>query len=117
MNSKRLLMKLPRSLRKSKQLLKNKTSIQKLVPFSRFIVADYSMTPLFLPKDRVITLNWSKIEPKDVVVFKNGENFFIKRIIKIQNGIFFVTGDNKKQSLVVSKVKREQIVGKVIGKY
>ena len=75
------------------------------------------MLPKFKPNDRVLTFNWSKISPKDVVVFKNSVKLLIKRVEKIQNLIFLVAGDNKAANSLVRRVKKAQIVGKVVAKY
>lgn len=53
----------------------------------------------------------------DIVMFRHGGKNFIKRISKVQNGKYYLTGDNKKDSLDSRKIgwiSREQILGKVL---
>jgi len=75
------------------------------------------MIPAFRPDDHVLTLNWTQPKVSDVVVFKDNDRYFLKRIIKIKKNLFYVSGDNKKESLVLGPMVKKQVVGKVILKY
>lgn len=53
----------------------------------------------------------------DIVAFRQGDKVFIKRIKKVLNDKYFLTGDNKQDSLDSRKlgfISRKQILGKVI---
>lgn len=53
----------------------------------------------------------------DIIVFQRGEKTFIKRIQKIENGRYFLVGDNQNDSMDSRKfgwIHGKQIVGKVI---
>lgn len=91
-------------------------------PISRFKVSDLSMSPTLKDGDYVLT---SQIPYKirgpnvnDIVVIKIDNKYLIKRIARIlNNGSYFVLGDNQKaskDSRHFGPIKREQIVGKVI---
>lgn len=87
---------------------------------SRFVILGKSMEPAFFQNQTIIASSIPYIfsEPKigDVVVFKD-EKVFLKRIEKIKEGKYFLTGDNKKNSLDSRKIGwivRQKILGKVI---
>ena len=75
------------------------------------------MMPAFRPGDHVLTFNWGRIDPGDVVVFNLEGKNLIKRVDKIVDNCLYISGDNKKQSSKMEPVKKDQIVGKVILKY
>ena len=75
------------------------------------------MEPAFYDGDHVLTFNWIKLKTGDVVVFKSGDIWKIKRVIKTSADSVFVAGDNKKLSSREESVERKQVVGKVILKY
>lgn len=75
------------------------------------------MLPAFKPGDRVVTFNWAKPKIGDVVVFKEGEKNFIKRVKNIKGTTYYVFGDNKKESSRVAPFSKNKIIGKVIYKY
>lgn len=83
-----------------------------------FKVSGHSMLPTFAPNDRIIatSLVYKIIHPKvnDIIIFKNEKKLIIKRIAKINNKQFYVDGDNKKDTLSVGWIKRQDIIGKVI---
>ena len=79
------------------------------------------MTPTFSEDDNVlassIPLLFSKPKKGDVVVFEKYNRLYIKRIDKIENGKYFLVGDNKSDSFDSRRfgsVTRSQIKGKVI---
>ena len=75
------------------------------------------MEPSYYEGDRVLTFNFSKLKKNDVVVFRFSGQFHLKRIIRIENGLFYVDGDNKYVSTKYRPIKRELIIGKVVFKY
>lgn len=83
------------------------------------------MEPLLRNQDTLLVSNlpylFKKPKINDIVVFeyKKG-NMMIKRIIGIRNNKFFVTGDNKKDSLdsrSFGEISKNRILGKVIYKF
>ena len=85
-----------------------------------FKVSGHSMMPTINPNEKVLvssTPYWF-VRPKigDAIVFKYDKKFLIKKISKIENGKYKVTGENEKDSLKVPKLNRKEIVGKVIMK-
>lgn len=50
----------------------------------------------------------------EMVVFKDKENFIIKRIRKVNRKKYYVRGDNRLDSKEFGWIKREQILAKVI---
>ncbi len=86
-------------------------------PFSRFIVKDHSMEPIFREFDRVITYNWGKIQKGSVVVFKQDSQFLIKRVKELESDSCVAVSDNKKLAKREYKVKLADIIGRAILKY
>lgn len=92
---------------------------------SRFKIYGHSMEPTIKNGETVLASSlpylFSKPKIGDIAVFVKEEKMFIKRIVKIDpsvaGGKYFVSGDNKKDSLDSRKiglVERSGIVGKVI---
>lgn len=75
------------------------------------------MEPVYRHGDHVLTFNWVQLKKGDVIVFKNEEKNFIKRIDKLDDGKVYVSGDNKLRISLISPIKQDQIIGKVILKY
>jgi len=75
------------------------------------------MIPAFKPGDHVLTFNWILANVGDVVVFKEKNKSFLKRINKIEGGKIFISGDNKKESSKFSPISQKEIIGKVILRY
>ncbi len=99
-----------------------------LFPFSIYKVEGHSMEPLLKEGDRVIVSNWSYLfsSPRigDIIVFNNrnkkdskDNKIYIKRIIAINNNKLSVAGDNKRDSKKLEPISRDEIIGKVIGRY
>jgi nickel-type superoxide dismutase maturation protease len=91
---------------------------------ARFKIIGHSMEPQIENGEAVLVSSipyWFKI-PKihDIVAFKDSANkILIKRIIKTQNGKYFVQGDNKNDSLDSRRfgyISRKKIIGEVIYK-
>ncbi len=75
------------------------------------------MMPAFRPLERVLTYNWGSLQKGSVVVFKNKEKIFIKRVVKIDKGKIYVSGDNKKLSSKVEPFTLDKLIGRVFLKY
>ena len=75
------------------------------------------MLPVYKPGDHVLTFNWQSVKKGDVVVFKANGKFFIKRVVKLENNLVFIAGDNLHVSSKFSPIKLEQIIGRVVAKY
>jgi len=89
----------------------------KIFPLSRFIIHERSMLPIFQPGDHVLTFNWIKFKAGNVIVFKKGHKFYLKKIDKIVGKALYVSGDNKKESTKPESVKSSQVIGRVLLKY
>ena len=92
-------------------------------PVQNFIVRGESMRPTLLPGQKVLInrLVYVFIKPKagDIIVVKSPEDgrMVIKRIDKIEDGKYFVVGDNLKKSTdsrAFGGVEKKAIIGKVI---
>lgn len=88
---------------------------------SRFKIVGHSMYPSFSENDNVLVSSipflFKKPKANDIVLFKKSDKFLLKRITRIKDSKYFLTGDNKSDSLDSRKfgfVTREQIKGKVI---
>lgn len=84
------------------------------------------MTPILSPGDTVLAspLPYLFSNPKinDVVVCHDPKSkiIIVKRIVKIEKKMFFVSGDNPKESTdskTFGSIKRRDIIGKVIYKF
>lgn len=87
--------------------------------FGKFKVSGHSMEPYLREDDEVIALGFLRIKEKNVVVFKYNSKIFIKRVEKIFDKKYFVTGDNKDDSLDSRKfggIKKSDIMGRVVWK-
>ena len=89
-----------------------------MFPIARFRISDRSMLPNFKEGDFVLVNKlFFKLNDNDVVVFKNGSKFLIKRIKKIENHEIYVEGDNRrlsKDSRHFGPITKKQIIGKVL---
>ena len=86
-------------------------------PISPFIVHESSMEPSYNPGDHVLTFNWYEPRKNDVIIFRTGDKYYLKRVDRVSEGLFYVSGDNKRKTTGIGPVKRAQIVGKIILKY
>lgn len=86
----------------------------------RLIIVGHSMEPFILAGSNVLVSNIPFIisKPKigDIIAFQKENKVFIKRVVKISGGKYFVKGDNSKDSLKIGWIDKKGIVGKVIGK-
>ena len=87
------------------------------------------MSPYLNPGDLVIIFRTKSVKKNDVVVFERDEDYYIKRVSKIDDDStsprlrgasrYFLEGDNKKDSLDSKKIgwiDKKDIIGKVIYK-
>lgn len=89
--------------------------------FSRFRIQGHSMEPTIKNGTSVVGTSILYIfrspQKGDIVLFKKGKKLFVKRIKRINGQRFFLSGDNKKDSLDSKEfgwILREKIVGKVV---
>jgi len=90
---------------------------------SRFKIIGHSMEPTILQGQTVlvslIPYLFSKPKINDIVALRERKSgkVFIKRIVKVDREKYFVSGDNKKDSMDSRRfgwINKEEIVGKVI---
>ena len=86
-------------------------------PFSRFIVSDKSMEPLYVEGDHVLVFNWVQPKIGDVVVVRDNSVYLVKRVIKTSRSRFLVRGDNRLLSSSAIDVGKNDLIGKVVLKY
>lgn len=91
---------------------------------AKFKISGHSMMPQIKDQDSVLasSVYYWFYDPKinDIVVLSYNKSILIKRIAAIQNGKYFIIGDNKKDSLDSRKIGsflRNQILGKVFYKF
>lgn len=91
---------------------------------AKFQIKGHSMEPFLKPRQSVlvspIPFIFSKPKVGDVVVFKLGDKFYVKRIKQIKSQEYFLEGDNPDDSLDSKRlgwIKREDIIGKIILKF
>ena len=95
-----------------------------MLPLVRLKIIGHSMQPQIKNGESVLISSipylFKTPQINDIVAFKdNNEKTLIKRIKKIQNGKYFVEGDNKNDSLDSRKfgsISRNKIIGEVIFK-
>ena len=75
------------------------------------------MEPFLSQDDHVLTFNWVRPRVGDVVVFKVGNNYLVKRIAKVSSGEVTVKGDHQALSSKVAPINKSQIAGKVVLRY
>lgn len=89
---------------------------------SVFRVSGHSMMPTIHPQAIVLVsfLPYFFLKPVigDIVMFvdKNTQKKLIKRIQKIQKQTYYVSGDNRNDSLELGWIQKREILGKVIFK-
>lgn len=80
---------------------------------SLMINNDNTNKPLFKNGDIVHFRSPSRLQKKDIVLYKNHDEYYIRRIIKFKEDDIYVAGDNEKAYHVIRK---EEIIGKAIGR-
>lgn len=86
-----------------------------------FKVIGHSMEPKIEHGDIVLASNifylFKKPRINDIVSFRKKDKILLKRITRIDEGKYFLEGDNKNDSLDSRKfghISKEQILGKVV---
>lgn len=84
----------------------------------KFKVSGHSMEPIIKSGQEIIisSLPYLILSPKikDIISFKDGEKFIVKRIKGKKNSKYLIRGDNKKDSKEYGWIERKRIIGKVI---
>ena len=86
--------------------------------FSIFKTSGHSMLPkikngsFFIVSS--IPIRISGLNKEDIVVFKNENKNIVKKIVKIENNLIFVEGENKSDSKKFRPIKKREVIGKVI---
>jgi signal peptidase I len=87
----------------------------------RFKVSGHSMIPAIKPGQEILVSSipyWFKgPEVGQIIAFKDGNKFIVKRVRKIIGDRLQVAGDNKNDSKNYGWIERENIIGKVIYVY
>lgn len=89
-----------------------------MVLIARFKVSGHSMLPTLKPGQEILVSNmpylFFKPKPGDLVTFKDGNKFIVKRIKLVTGHRSLVTGDNQNDSKDYGWINKKQIIGKVI---
>jgi signal peptidase I len=76
------------------------------------------MEPTIKAGSKVFVFQWAYAfrEPKvgDIVIFRHRDEFWVKRIKKIEGSVVEVEGDNKGDSQKIGAIKKKDIIGKVL---
>jgi len=85
-----------------------------ILPFSFFTIKGHSMEPTIKVGKRVMVFQWAYLfrEPKrgDIVIFKKGKEYWVKRIVKVLGSNIEVAGDNKADSFEVGAVDKKDVI-------
>jgi signal peptidase I len=87
----------------------------------RFKISGHSMMPVLKPGRQILVsgLPYLFFAPKigDMVAFKDGDEFIVKRVREVIGDRLQVAGDNKKDSKDYGWIDRKNVIGKVIYVY
>ena len=80
------------------------------------------MQPGLKEGDRVIVFKWAYLFswPKagDIIVFDSNSEKYVKRVAAVaKSGELVVEGDNRNDSRKLPPVKKNAVIGRVVGKY
>jgi nickel-type superoxide dismutase maturation protease len=88
---------------------------------TKFRITGHSMEPTIKSKQMVLASGlfylFKKPRIGDIVAFREKDKVFIKRIQRVVRDKYFLTGDNREDSLDSRKfgfISQEQILGKII---
>lgn len=76
-------------------------------------IEDEINAPFFKTNDLAFIRHPSKLEKKDYVLYKDHDDYFLRRVMKYNENGIYVAGDNEKSYHLIEK---ESIIGKVIGR-
>ena len=76
-------------------------------------IEDEINAPFFKANDLAFIRHPSKLEKKDYVLYKDHDDYFLRRVMKYNENGIYVAGDNEKSYHLIEK---ESIIGKVIGR-
>lgn len=92
-----------------------------MLPIARFKIYGHSMGPIIKNGQTIFvsSIPYLFSNPKigDIVAFKKDEKVFIKRIARIENQKYFMTGDNKNDSLDSRDfgwIEKKDVIGRLI---
>ncbi len=69
--------------------------------------------PLIKPGDYVHFRAYSKLLPKDIILYKDHDEYFIRRIIKFEDNEIWCAGDNERHFRIIHK---DNVVAKALGR-
>jgi phage repressor protein C with HTH and peptisase S24 domain len=86
--------------------------------FSLFKTSGHSMFPAIKDSSFFIASSLPFIyrDPKigDMILFEVDNKIIVKKVIKVENDLIFIEGDNKMDSKKFNPIKKNEIIGKVI---
>lgn len=94
----------------------------KIIPFLpllKFKIEENSMSPFLKFGDLALILRTKNVKEGEIVVFRRVQEYYIKRVVKIENDKCFLKGDNRKESIDSRKfgwIDKKDIIGKMIYK-
>lgn len=68
-------------------------------PIQRFIIRDHSMEPTLKPGDEVLAWRYLRPSVGSVVIGRHRDLLIVKRVERIEDGKFFLLGDNPRRSI------------------
>ena len=87
-------------------------------PFKIFKISGHSMQPLITDGDLLLVNAWAYLfrQPKigEIVVFRQADKLFCKRITAMEGRDYAVAGDNKSDSLDSGPISFPSIIGRAI---
>jgi len=89
-----------------------------MVFLQKFKVIGHSMEPSITAGQEILVSSlpyfFSKPKSGQIIAFKDGEKFIVKRVKQITGGKVLVKGDNGKDSRDFGWIDKKRILGKVI---
>jgi len=78
------------------------------------LITDSSINkPLLKKGDYVHLRAYAKLLPRDIVLYKDHDDYFIRRIIKFENDEIWVAGDNERHFRIIHK---DNVIAKALGR-